>query len=276
MEIFQHFTAVAGLPVDFGGGHATRLKAGQELLRRGDQRQEHHRFPVRVLRGQNIRDLFQVRVKGVCNIPQLEIPFRLPNAGKVDVQRDGLHLQRGKVAFPNRTNQAVFVGHRFKQFPQVDFIPAVGGGGHAQHTRIGEVIQHPPVRRGNGMVRFIHHNVRELIFGKCRQPVEVLQGLNASHDYGKKPVNGMAFRLFQPCHNARGTDQLIRRLLQQFFPVCQDEHAPPCQHHAPDYFRKNDGFSGSGGKHQQGFAYSFLPLVQDCFHGFRLVRPKFH
>lgn len=169
-------------------------------------------------------DLAEVWIQRSAKFPHGVVAAAEGHAGDVQLEGDGLGHDAAQIPLFDGIGQLVLIGQRVKHLAQVPHIAAVGGGGHAQHLGVLEVVQDAAVAIGDGVVGFVDDDGAEIIPGKALQPRRALQGLNRT-DHDPEPAaqtGGLGF--FHGADKAGGTLELVGCLLQQLPPVGQDEH----------------------------------------------------
>ena len=156
--------------------------------------------------------------------------------GEVKGQGDGNGLDRTEVSVLDGPGQGVFIGQVLKILAQVPHIPAVGGCGDAQHPGLVEVGKHPLIAVRQGMVGLVHHNHVEVVSRELSQPFLPHKALNRANSHPVPAVQARFLGLLHRAAEARGLEQLIGGLIQQFPTMGQNQAPAAGAHHILNNF----------------------------------------
>ena len=168
---FQNLCPVFALPIYLRCLKPFFLQDIPKLLAGLYQRKKNHRLPVPAVFAHLIGNLVQIRIQCGGDIPGFEISGLHGHTGQVQLQRDRQRLDRGKVSFPDRLRQRIFISQTVEYFPQVPHVSPVRSSGYAQHLRVFEMPQHFLITVRNAMMGFIDNNRPEVICRKSAKPL---------------------------------------------------------------------------------------------------------
>ena len=223
-----------------------------------------------------VRDLAQVRVERGAKVRGLKIARLRPHAGQIELQWDGLRLDRRKIALPDRLRKGVLVGKGIKHRPKVLHVPAVRRRRHAEHLCFGEMPKHLLITVRNAVMCLIYDNGVEIIGREPTQPAFPHHRLDGADHNPEPAAEAGLLRLFYCTPQPRSLCELVCRLRQKLPAVRQNQDTLA----APDAVLRDlcehDGLAAAGGQHEQGPRVPLFPFRKDRGLCLLLIWPEFH
>ena len=123
------------------------------------------------------------------------------------------------------------------------------------------------------MVCLVDDDDVKIILRELIEALLPLESLDRSDSYlepaAEAGIIGLLYGAAQSC----GLLDLVCRLLQEFSPVCHDQHSVSFADHILGNLCKHDGLTGAGGKDQECSPGPRLPSILDFTSCFFLIWP---
>ena len=274
LKVSQHLRAVIAVAIHLGGVQPHVVQHRAELLRGGDERQEHHGLAAPAVVRHLAGNLLQVGFQGAADLTDSEVSVAHAHAADVQFKRDHLRLDRAEIALPDGLGHAVFVSLGVEELAEVFHVASVGRCGNAEDIGGRKMIQNAAVAVGETVVCLVHDDVLEVVVREPGESLFLCQGLHRADRHREERAEGRGLRLFKHRVKPGRLTQFVRRLVEQFAPVRHDEDAVSFLYLVFCDRRENDGLAAACRQDEERLAIPLVPRGKDRLFRFGLIRSQ--